>query len=100
MILFAACAFSFEGNAKETAMAFIWLGALLILAGVVYMAGQAIWRGPLSARRQMPVAGATLEPPNRGLRIFGLARNWPGLAMIALGAIFLFAGAAAQVPVQ
>jgi hypothetical protein len=80
-------------------MSFIWLGALLIFAGVVYMAAQAIWRGPLSARRRLPGAGATLEPPQSGLRMFSLARNWPGLALIVLGAILLFAGGAGPPPV-
>ena len=80
-------------------MLFIGIGALLILGGVMYMAGQAIWRGPLSSRRRLPVVGATLEPQNRGLRIFGIARNWPGLALITLGIVLLFAGSAAVVPV-
>ena len=76
-------------------MALIWLGALLILGGVVLMAWQAIWRGPLSApgRRQAPAAGATLEPPQRGIVVFGLARNWPALAMIALGVVLLLTAA-------
>lgn len=76
-------------------MALIWLGALLILGGVVLMAFQAIWRGPLSSpgRRQAPVTGATLEPPQRGIVVFSLSRNWPGLALIALGVVLLLAAA-------
>jgi hypothetical protein len=38
------------------------------------------------------VAGDTLEPRERGGG-FGLATNWPGLALIALGAILLLVGA-------
>jgi hypothetical protein len=81
-------------------MPFIWVGALMIIAGLVYMAGQAIWRGPLSGagRGRAPVSGQTLEPPHRGLRMFGLARNWPGLALIAVGMVLLFAGAGTGVP--
>lgn len=76
-------------------MLFIWLGALLVLSGVLFMAAQAIWRGRLSdARRsRSAVPGTTLEPqrPSAG---FGLKANWPGFVMIALGAILLLAGAA------
>ena len=81
-------------------MLLIWIGALMIIAGVVYMAGQAIWRGPLSASRRRPSAVAvdTLEPPQRGMRIFGLARNWPGLALIVFGAVLLFVGSPAPLP--
>lgn len=76
-------------------MPYIWLGALMILCGLVYMAAQAIWRGPLSAPSQppSPVAADTLEPRQRGVRFLGLARNWPGLVLIALGVVLLMAGA-------
>ncbi|MEK0082858.1 hypothetical protein [Benzoatithermus flavus] len=68
----------------------IVLGALLVVGGVLYMAAQPIWRGRLSERRTP--AGATLEPekPAAG---FGLAANWPGLALVALGALLLLVGA-------
>ncbi|RKE74367.1 hypothetical protein DFP91_2273 [Pseudorhodoplanes sinuspersici] len=72
----------------------IWLGALLTIAGVLYLVKQIIWQGPLSgpARRR---PRATLEP-RTGL--FGLATHWPGLALIALGGILLLAGAALLEP--
>ena len=74
-------------------MLVIWLGALLIISGVLFMAAQAIWRGRLSMKRPRPAAaGDTLEPPERGGG-FGLGTNWPGFALIALGAILLLAGA-------
>ncbi len=70
-------------------MLIIWLGALLILGGVVFLAAQAIWRGRLSERRsRSAAAGETLEPRERGGG-FGLAPNWPGFVLIALGAVFL-----------
>ena len=76
-------------------MAVIWLGALLVLSGLLFMAAQALWRGRLSGRRfrSASVAANTLEPrkPSAG---FGLATNWPGLALVALGAILLLVGAA------
>ena len=70
-------------------MLIIWLGALLVLGGVLFLAAQAIWRGRLSERRSRSApAGDTLEPRERG-RGFALATNWPGLVLIALGAILL-----------
>ena len=74
-------------------MLIIWLGAALVLGGVLFMAFQAIWRGPLSGARRSRSAGATLEPrtPGGGL---GLKVNWPGFVLIALGVVLLLAGAA------
>lgn len=76
-------------------MTLIWLGALLILGGVVFMAVQPIWRGRLSGVRPVRPGrpGNTLEPrlPARGL---DMKSNWPGLAMMAFGAVLLLAGAA------
>jgi hypothetical protein len=75
-------------------MLVILLGALLVVGGLVLLAGPPIWRGRLSGRQSgAPVARPTLEPrePAAG---FGLARSWPGLALIALGAVLLLAGAA------
>lgn len=71
-------------------MTLIWLGVLLIIVGIVYMAAQAIMPGRMS--RVRPVSprrpGNTLEP-ERPASGFGLQSNWPGLVMIALGAILL-----------
>jgi hypothetical protein len=74
-----------------------WLGALLIFGGVLFMAFQAIWRGRLSGRSGSAVvsdspeprerASNTLEPQERGGLSF--AKSWPGLALIALGALLL-----------
>ncbi len=71
-------------------MTLMWLGVLLIIVGIVYMAAQAILPGRMS--RVRPVTprrpGNTLEP-ERPASGFGLGSNWPGLVMIALGAILL-----------
>ena len=71
------------------------LGALLVLIGVVYMAAQPIWRGRLSGGRQLRSGKSsdTLEP-RRPARGFGLGSNWPGLALVAVGAVLLLAAAA------
>ena len=84
-------------------MTLVMIGALLVVAGVVFMAAQPILRGRLSSV-QRPGEGIphgpgpqgasdTLEPrrPSKG---FGLKWNWPGLAMVAAGAVLLLAGAA------
>ena len=74
-------------------MLVIWLGAALVLGGVLFMAFQAIWRGPLSYARRSRSPAATLEPRTPGGG-FGLKANWPGFVLIALGAVLLLAGAA------
>ncbi|TGQ46711.1 MULTISPECIES: hypothetical protein [unclassified Mesorhizobium] len=81
-------------------MAVVLIGALLIVAGVVYMASAALRRGPLSdpapvrATPDRPppnlaTPGPTLEPRRRGLGFLGLSQNWPGLLMMAVGVILL-----------
>ena len=82
-------------------MTLVLLGALLVLMGVVFMAAQPIWRGRLSRVRPLrstelsrsTARSDTLEP-QRPARGFGIQSNWPGFAMIAVGAVLLLAGAA------
>lgn len=62
----------------QSRMLLIWAGALLVIAGVVYTAAQGIWRSGFSQERHAFTA-----------RGFGLKANWPGLAMIAVGAFLL-----------
>jgi hypothetical protein len=69
------------------------LGALLVLGGVLYMARTAIWRGSLSGPDPSGPVRGTLEPPRRSLRFLGLATNWPGILLMAIGAILLVSGA-------
>jgi hypothetical protein len=84
-------------------MAAILIGALLFAGGIVYMAGAALNRGRLSdpAPARTPddsyatipaTQGPTLEPSRRGLGFLGLASNWPGLLMMAAGAVLLLFG--------
>jgi hypothetical protein len=73
------------------------LGALLTIAGVVYMAVATLRRGRLSdpastapGRPANPATqGPTLEPRRRGLGFLGLSQNWPGLVMMGIGIILL-----------
>ena len=69
------------------------LGALLVLGGVLYMARSAIWRGSLSGPGSSRPVRGTLEPPQRSVRFLGLGTNWPGILLMAVGAVLLVAGA-------
>ena len=78
-------------------MFLIGLGALLVLGGVLYMAGTTIWRGSLSGPDSSRPVRDTLEPPRRGVRFLGLGTNWPGILLMAnrfmaIGAILLVSG--------
>jgi dipeptide/tripeptide permease len=71
-------------------MTSILLGALLVLVGVMYMAYQPLRRHRLSGGRRLPPdkPANTLEPinPEEG---FGIRAVWPGLALVAVGALLL-----------
>lgn len=75
-------------------MTLVWLGALLIVGGVLFTAAQPILRGRFSGGRPLrPVRPSVTLEPERPARGLGLSANWPGLAMIALGTVLLLAGA-------
>lgn len=67
------------------------LGALLLLGGLVYMAGAAINRGRMSDPTANPndAGKRTLEPRHRGVGFLGWRANWPGLVLAVLGAVLL-----------
>ena len=73
-------------------MVVIWVGALLFIGGIVYLASQAIWRGRLSGQGRSSAGTGTLEPPSRGLGFLGVGSNWPGLAALLIGAALLLFG--------
>jgi uncharacterized membrane protein len=77
----------------QSSVLLVVIGALLVLSGLLLMAAQAIRKGRMSDARRSPTASATLEPRER-ISAFGLKANWPGLGLIALGAILLLADAA------
>lgn len=74
-------------------MVLMGLGALLIFGGLLYMARATIWRGPLSGRDSTGQVRGTLEPPRRGLGFLGLSANWPGVLLMAIGAMLMASGA-------
>ena len=69
------------------------IGSLLVLCGLVYMAGIAIYRGRLSDARLKQGGTPTLEPRHRSLAFLGPKANWPALLLIAIGAMLLIAPA-------
>jgi hypothetical protein len=67
------------------------IGALLVVCGLLYMTGTAIFRGRMSdphASARDPL-GLTLEPRRSGLRVLELKANWPGLLLVAIGVLML-----------
>ena len=66
------------------------LGALLVLSGILYLARTAIWSGPLTRPRSPGANFDTLEPPRRKVRFLGA--NWPGILLMAIGAVLLVLG--------
>jgi hypothetical protein len=74
-------------------MSLMVLGVLLVLGGILYLARTAIWRGPLSGPDSSGPVRDTLEPPQRSVRFLGLGTNWPGILLMAIGAVLLVSGA-------
>lgn len=76
-------------------MILIWLGVVLVIAGVLYGVAQALWHGRLSSDRHVGPTGATesLEPTN-SVKAFSLKTHWPALALITIGAILILTEAA------
>ena len=65
------------------------IGALLLFGGIVYMAAGAINRGKMSDPHMNRPDDRTLEPRHRGVGFLSLRANWPGLLLIAIGALLL-----------
>jgi hypothetical protein len=80
----------------DTSILVIWIGAIMVVSGMLYMAGVALWQKRLSGPTRTPEGQTrgTLEPSPHGVRFLGLTRNWPGMALFAMGAILLLFGAA------
>ncbi|WP_262268506.1 MULTISPECIES: hypothetical protein [Microvirga] len=79
----------------HSGMVLIWIGALLIVAGIVLAAGRVLWKGRLSDPHRLGPAegGATLEPRERA-RSLHPRHHWPSIALVALGIVLMLAEAA------
>jgi drug/metabolite transporter (DMT)-like permease len=68
------------------------LGALLIVAGIVFLAVQVTRHGPLSSAKRGPRGvPQSLEPRQQG-PVIDVKANWLGYVLIALGALVLLTG--------
>jgi hypothetical protein len=70
----------------------IYVGALLVLSGLLTLAAPPIWQdwlGGRSADSPVPSGTSDAEGFDAG---FDLANNNPGIALIAIGVILLLAG--------
>jgi hypothetical protein len=78
----------------ELDVGFFWLGALLVILGVLLTATKALFRGRLSEARQQSQASAdrTLEPREAGNGL-SLKTNRAPLALIVIGCLLLLGGA-------
>jgi len=79
----------------HSSMVLVWIGALLIVAGIVLAASRVLWKGRLSDPHRMGPAGtgATLEPRERA-RALHPRHHWPSIILVALGIVVLLAEAA------
>jgi hypothetical protein len=73
----------------QPGMVLIWVGALLIIGGIVLAAGRVLWRGRLSDPHRIG-SGTTLEP-RESARALHPKHHWPSIALVALGLIILLA---------
>ncbi|MXQ14290.1 hypothetical protein [Microvirga makkahensis] len=74
----------------DSGLVLIWIGALLIIGGVLYGAGQVLWRGRLSDARLSRSTGrkTTLEP-QQSPRSFSFRTHWPAFVLILVGGILI-----------
>ncbi|MGO4525262.1 hypothetical protein AB4097_10415 [Microvirga sp. 2MCAF35] len=78
----------------HSGMILIWIGALLIVAGIVLAAGRVLWKGRLSDPHRMGSGtGTTLEPRER-VRALHPKHHWPSIILVALGIVLMLAEAA------
>lgn len=77
-------------------MFIIYLGALLVIVGVLFMAYKAIYVGRLSgaSRTSKIIESTTLEPQQKSAA-FNPKAIWPGLVLIVLGTLLLLSGGGA-----
>jgi hypothetical protein len=76
----------------QSGMFLVWVGALLIVCGVVLGATQALRKGRLSDPHRVGPSGTgvTLEPQER-MRAISPKVHWPAVALVSLGIILMLA---------
>jgi hypothetical protein len=67
----------------------IWVGALLIIGGVLYGAAQVLRGGRLSDAQMGPTGREAGLEPQQSPRSFGFKTHWPAFALILLGSILI-----------
>ncbi len=75
-------------------MSIVLFGALMLICGVLYTLWQALGGRPLTDPSRLSQGEQTLEPRRQGLDFLGLTKNWPGVALMVLGAICVLYSAA------
>ena len=67
------------------------IGVLFVIGGLLYLVWKVLGSRTLSEppRSAANVNYESLEPRGQGMHFLGLARNWPALAAIAIGAALL-----------
>jgi hypothetical protein len=80
----------------EPLMLLIWLGALMVITGIVMATLRTLRRGRLSQPRSLArdAHPDTLEPSGRGDRL-SLKADLPGIGLAVIGAVLIFVGAMA-----
>lgn len=79
----------------ESGFLLTWIGALLVIAGVLYGAAQALWPGRLSDAKLGGRTGAkTSLEPRQSPKAFSFKTHWPAFALILIGTILIFTEAA------
>ncbi|WP_134495107.1 hypothetical protein [Microvirga pakistanensis] len=74
----------------DSGILLIWLGALLIIGGVLYGAAQALWGGRLSSPKPSETVGTGVSlEPRQSTKSFSLKKHWPAFALILLGSILI-----------
>jgi len=79
----------------DSSILLTWIGALLIIGGVIYGAALTLQKGRLSdASRTGPARTVTSLEPQQGVRPLSLRTHWPAFALIILGSILILTRAA------
>ena len=70
----------------------IWVGALLVLGGLLTLVAPSIWRRHVSGRQPRPTVGRVAQERREPRSDIDPERDWPDIALIAMGIILLLAG--------